>query len=76
MAKDSGVAYMTVNDICNGKAQLEKCSAETLYRIAKPLGVSMESLLEPILEKRGDFEHVKSNVCHRLKESGEQNKKK
>ena len=33
LAKESGIAYTTINDICNGKAQLEKCSAETIYRI-------------------------------------------
>ena len=47
LAKESGIAYTTINDICNGKAQLEKCSAETIYRISKVLGVSMENLIEP-----------------------------
>ena len=27
LAKTSEVPYATLNDICNGKAQLEKCSA-------------------------------------------------
>ena len=58
LAKDSGIAYTTINDICSGKAQLEKCSAETIYRVSKALGVSMESLIEPCLEKRSDFENV------------------
>lgn len=56
MAKDSGIAYTTINDICSGKARLEKCSAETIYRISKVLGVSMESLIEPCFDKRIDFE--------------------
>ena len=51
LSKDSGIAYTTINDICSGKAQLEKCSAETIYRISKVLGVSMEQLIEPCLEK-------------------------
>ena len=71
LAKDSGIAYTTINDICSGKAQLEKCSAETIYRIAKVLGVSMERLIEPCLDKRIDFELFKSNTCHRLKELGD-----
>lgn len=71
LAKDSGIAYTTINDICSGKAQLEKCSAETIYRIAKVLGVSMESLIEPCFDKRIDFELFKSNTCHRLKELGD-----
>ena len=71
LSKDSGIAYTTINDICSGKAQLEKCSAETIYRISKVLGVSMEQLIEPCLEKRNDFELFKSNTCHRLKELGD-----
>lgn len=71
LAKDSGIAYSTINDICTGKAQLEKCTAETIYRIARVLDVSMESLIEPCLDKRPDFELFKSYTCHRLKELGD-----
>ena len=71
LAKDSGIAYTTINDICSGRAQLEKCSAETICRISKVLGVSMESLIEPCFDKRTDFELFKSNTCHRLKELGD-----
>ena len=71
LSKSSGVPYTTVNDICTGKAQLEKCSAETIYRIAKALDVSMESLLEPCFIIRSSFELYKSNVCHQLKELGD-----
>ena len=68
LSKDSGVPYTTVNDICSGKAQLEKCSAETVYRISKTLGVTMESLIEPCFDKRSDFELFKSDIFFRLKE--------
>lgn len=68
LSKDAGVPYATVNDICNGKAELIKCSAETIYRISNVLHISMETLIEPYLEKRIDFELFKSNICHRLKE--------
>lgn len=71
LAKNSGIPYTTINDICNGKARIEKCSAETIYRIAKELGVSMESIIEPCLEARIDFELFKSNICHSLKEKGD-----
>ena len=66
LAKVSGVPYATVNDICNGKAKLEKCSAETVYRLARTLDVSMEELLAPYLTKRSSFEMFKSSVCHRM----------
>ena len=71
LAKNSGIPYTTINDICSGKAQIEKCSAETIYRISKELGVSMESIIEPCLETRIDFELFKSNTCHSLKEKGD-----
>lgn len=71
LAKISGIPYSTVNDICNERARLEKCSAETVFKISKALGVSMESLVEPCLDRRPDFELFKSSVCHRLKELGD-----
>ena len=68
LAKDSGIPYTTISDICSGKAQIEKCSVETIYRISKVLGVSMESIVESCIDKRIDFELFKSNTCHKLKE--------
>ena len=46
LAVESGVPHATLNDICSGKTKLEKCSAETVYKLAKALGVSMEPLTE------------------------------
>lgn len=71
LAKASRLPYATVNDICRGKTRLEKCSAETLYKIAHALAVSMEELLDPCFFKRGSFENFKSTICHRLKELGD-----
>ena len=71
LAKTSEVPYATVNDICNGKAQLEKCSAETIYRIAHALDITMEELLAPCFLKRTSFENFKSTICHRVKELGD-----
>lgn len=71
LAKQSGLPYTTVRDICNGRTRLEKCSAETVYKIADTLNVSMEELLAPYLEKRISFENFKSAVCHRVKTIGD-----
>ena len=46
LSVDAGIPHATLNDICSGKTKLEKCSAETVYKIAKVLGVSMETLTE------------------------------
>ena len=71
LSKNSGVPYMTINDICSGKTNLAECNAKTIYRIAKELRVSMEELLEPYLQPRASFDLFKSNVCHKLKEMGD-----
>ena len=62
---------MTINDICSGKTNLAECSAKTIYKLSKELGVSMEELLAPYMLPRPSFELFKSNVCHRLKELGD-----
>lgn len=51
LVKASEVPYAAVNDICNGKTQLEKCSAETIFRLSRALDVSMEELLVPCVMK-------------------------
>ena len=71
LSKLSGVPYATINDICSGKADLKKCSVDTVYRIARTLGVTVEELLEPYYTDRVDFELFKSATCHRLKEMGD-----
>lgn len=75
--KESGVPQATISDICTGKTRIEKCSAETIYRIAKVLDVSMESLIAPAVRSmdenrsRPSFEVFKSNTCHRVKDMGD-----
>lgn len=77
LAKESGIPQTTIIDICSRKAHIEKCSAETIYKIAKVLNVSMESLIEPEIEshvsnsQRQFFEVFKSNVCHLVKSRGD-----
>lgn len=71
LSKTSGIPYTTITDICSGKAKLEKCSAETIYKLAKSFDISMEELLEPCFEQRSSFDLYKSNVCHELKEKGD-----
>ena len=46
LAKLSGVPHATLNDIFSGKTRIEKCTGETLYKIAKALSVSIETLME------------------------------
>ncbi len=72
LSKESGVPQATINDICSGKTDLEKCAAGTLYRIAKVLGVYIEEILDSAhSEYRSSFETFKNNICHRVKDLGD-----
>ena len=73
LSKRSGVPQTTLADICSGKAKIENCSGETIYKLAKTLGVSMESLVADAMEYRPSFETYKSNVCHSVKDMGDLN---
>lgn len=70
-AKVSGIPYTTLNEIVNGKTSLERCSAETVYKLAKAIDLSMEELLAPYLEKRPSFDIFRSNICHQVKIKGD-----
>lgn len=72
LSKVSGVPHATINDICSGKASLDKCSAGTLYKISKALDITIEAMLESEMqENRADFETFKSNTCHHVKDMGD-----
>lgn len=59
IAVSAGIPHATLSDICSGKTKLEKCSAETVYKLAKALGVPMEFLTESGIrqtERENSFE--------------------
>ena len=70
-AKLSGIPYTTLSEVVRGKTRLEKCSAETVYKLSKVLNVTMEELMADSVEPRADFEIFKSNVCHFVKDNDE-----
>ena len=72
-AQISGIPYTTLLELIRGKTSIEKCSAETLYKLSKALNLSMEELFEKTRtqEQRTAFETFKSNVCHKVKELGD-----
>ena len=57
LAVQAGIPHTTLNDICSGKTRLEKCSAETVYKLARTLGVSMEVLTEDGI-RQAEREHA------------------
>ena len=78
LSKISGVPQATISDICSGRAKMERCSAGTLYKLAKALQVSVDALLEADEQDRMQeadyrisFETFKSNTCHQVKDKGD-----
>jgi transcriptional regulator with XRE-family HTH domain len=71
LSKMSGVPFATISDISTGKARIEKCTADTLYKLAKAFDVTMEDLIADSVEYRRSFESFKSNVCHQVKDMGD-----
>lgn len=73
-SKKSGIPYSTLSDLVKGKKQIEKCSCEMVYKLAKALDTTVEFLIEEFhIPKRPDFELFKSNVCHDIKRKGDLN---
>ncbi|WP_331665416.1 helix-turn-helix domain-containing protein [Anaerocolumna sp.] len=46
LSKTSDIPWATLSDIYTGKTQLNRCSAGTLSKLSKVLGLSIEELLE------------------------------
>lgn len=76
-AKESHVPYTTLSDLVKGKTRIEKCTAETIYKLARTLHVTMETLLAGCFREDEnapslrDFEIYKSNICHLVKDKGD-----
>ena len=58
LSKLSGVPHATLNDLCSGKSRIEKCSAETVYKLSKTLHVSMEVLIEESINRNSETKVV------------------
>ena len=68
LAKISGIPNATLSELCSGKTSIEKCTAETLYKLAKSLNVSMESLIQDSIQKKTDNEETERRYEYALPE--------
>ena len=59
LSKLSGVPHATLNDLCSGKSHIEKCSAETVYKLSKTLHVSMEVLIEESISRNNEMKAIR-----------------
>ena len=71
LSKITNIPYSTINDICLNKTKIQKCNVETVFRLSKALGISMEELVKDACEPRVSFESFKSSICHRVKAEGD-----
>ena len=56
LSKISGIPWATLSDICSGKTALERCSAGTVLKLSRALGMTMEETM--------DLETDRSRVHH------------
>ncbi len=71
LSKKSRLPYSTICDICNEKTPLNRCSADTIYKLSLATGISCDNMIAAACEKKESFDLFKSNVCHEVKRKGE-----
>ena len=72
LSKISDIPKTTIIDICSGKSSIEKCSAKTVYGIAKALNCSMEEIMNldnTKINSSKDEEYLECGLPDYLKES-------
>ena len=53
-SRQSNIPYTTLLELVKGKTSIEKCSAETVFRLAKALDMTMDELFDEYLIFRRD----------------------
>ena len=63
-SKVSGIPYTTLLELVKGKTSVEKCAAETIYRLASALNTTMDELYKKLrsAEVRVAFETFKNKL--------------
>ncbi len=64
----TSIPYTTLNQIVNGKVEMEECQYKTLKPIADYFNVSVDELVY----QKEDFQTFRNNLHHRLKSYGEE----
>ena len=53
LSKRSGIPYTTINELHNGKNDINQCAVSTVWRLGAVIGVPPESLMNPIYYLNG-----------------------
>lgn len=51
LSKKSGIPYTTLTDLIQKRTRLKKSSAETVYKLSKVMGISMDELFLLCIEE-------------------------
>jgi len=62
LSKISGVPKTTIIDICSGRSDIEKCSAKTVYQLAKALECTMEDIMAMASDDENGLPQDKSSL--------------
>ena len=54
LSKKSGIPYTTLTDLIQKRTRLEKSNAETVYKLSKVMGISMDELFMLSIEEAVD----------------------
>lgn len=81
LAKKSNISYSTLSDMVNGKTLLHKCSCDKVFRLAKALNVTMESLIESSIrdeimslhKELSEYDVFRGNIAYMIKSQGDLN---
>ena len=71
LSKMTGIPYSTLRDLATDNTSLLKASAEKVYKISAALGITMEDLIRPYVNKRPSFDNFKSDICQRVRRMGD-----
>ena len=76
LSKISGIPWATLSDICSGKTALERCSAGTVLKLSRALGMTMEETMDletgvmcTTLVARKDRGHLEKGLPDELQRS-------
>ena len=45
MSKDTGIPYTTISELCTGKTDINKCAADTVYKLASYFECDMKDIM-------------------------------
>ena len=67
---NTGIPYMTVNDLMNGKTSIQNVTLKHAIKIANYLNISVEELAKLENPKVIEFRYFRNNTLHALKSAG------